>query len=147
MIPALYFAYGSNLDPVQLAERCPSALPRFRARLDDHRIDFTHFSARWTGGAADVLPHSGRHVWGVVYEMDASDLTRLDRFERSYDRVLLRVEDDASEVHRVSSYTVRHKDSFRPTEVYLEKLLCWGAHWGLPPEYLGHLRSFRVSPA
>ena len=145
MSRVLYFAYGSNLDAEQLAERCPSSRALFRARLPHHRIDFTYFSTRWTGGAADVLPHSGDEVWGVVYEMTANDLDRLDRFERGYDRVALHVEGDGGRTHQVVSYTVRQKLSFRPTAVYLEKMLRWGVRWELPAPYLERLR--RVVPS
>jgi gamma-glutamylcyclotransferase (GGCT)/AIG2-like uncharacterized protein YtfP len=139
----LYFAYGSNLDADQLATRCPTSEARFRARLRDHRLDFTHFSSHWVGGAADVLPHSGDEVWGFVYEMDETDLTLLDRFEGGYDRVVLWVEADDGRDHRTISYTVRNKHTFTPTEVYLEKMLRWGEHWELPPGYLARLRTFR----
>ena len=47
MSRVLYFAYGSNLDPEQMASRCPSARVAFLARLADHRLDFTYFSTRW----------------------------------------------------------------------------------------------------
>ena len=142
-----YFAYGSNLDARQFEERCPSARGLFRARLAHHRLDFTYFSSRWVGGAADVLPHSDSHVWGVVYELDERELLRLDRFERGYDRVALRVMDDANVEHPVVSYTVREKRSFRPTDIYLEKLLHWGEHWRLPGEYLEDLRRVPVHRA
>ena len=135
-----YFAYGSNLDADQMRKRCPSSLPIGRAQLAHHRIDFTHFSRRWQGGAADVVPHSGASVWGVVYELDESDLTRLDRSATGYDRVFLRVEIAAGELEDAISYTVRSKGSYHPTRVYLEKMLRWGEHHELPHDYLAALR-------
>ena len=141
----LYFAYGSNLDREQLRERCPSSRGRFRARLRDHRLDFTYYSSRWTGGAADVVPHSGEEVWGAVYELHDDDFNRLDRFERGYDRVVLTVEDEQGELQRVVSYTVREKYSFRPTRVYVQKMLRWGEHWELPTDYLARLRKLPLA--
>ena len=138
-----YFAYGSNLDGVQMRERCPSARPCFRARLAHHRLDFTHFSSKWLGGAADVLPHFGDSVWGLVYEIEAEDLLELDRFEGGYDRVHLEVEDDDGRSHRVLAYTVRHKRSFLPTQVYLEKMIHWAESSDLPADYLERLRRVR----
>ena len=140
----LYFAYGSNLDADQMRARCPSSRGLFRARLPHHRLDFTYYSSRWSGGAADVVPHSDHEVWGVVYELDEEDLVRLDRYEGGYDRVHLEVTDDAVAVHRITSYAVRHKYSFSPHRAYLEKMLTWGDHWGLPPAYLSALRRFGV---
>ncbi len=141
MSRTLYFAYGSNLDADQLSQRCPSSKGLFRAVLRHYRLDFTHFSSRWVGGAADVLPHSGAVVWGVLYELDEADLDLLDHFERGYDRIALWVEDDSGHSHRAVSYTVREKHSFRPTEIYLEKILRWGERWRLPPTYLEALRA------
>ena len=141
----LYFAYGSNLDREQLRERCPGSRARFRARLRDHRLDFTYYSSRWTGGAADVVPHSGEEVWGAVYELAEEDFNRLDRFERGYDRVILTVEDEHGQPRRVVSYTVREKYSFRPTRSYVQKMLRWGEHWELPPDYLARLRKLPLA--
>lgn len=142
----LYFAYGSNLDRDQVRERCPGSRARFRARLRDHRLDFTHYSSRWTGGAADVVPHSGDEVWGAVYELRDEDFDMLDRFERGYDRVLLTVDDDHGQERRVVSYTVREKYSFRPTRMYVQKMLHWGERWKLPPDYLARLGRLQVVP-
>ena len=147
MSRTLYFAYGSNLDADQLSERCPSSRGLFRAKLQHHRLDFTHFSSRWVGGAADVLPHSGSVVWGVLYELDEAELELLDRFEGGYDRIALWVEDDSGRSHRAVSYTVREKHSFRPTETYLGKMLRWGEHWQLPRSYLDALRALAVGEA
>jgi gamma-glutamylcyclotransferase (GGCT)/AIG2-like uncharacterized protein YtfP len=134
-----YFAYGSNLDADQMQRRCPSAQPLGRARLWHHRLDFTHLSSRWRGGAADVVPHWGESVWGILYDLAVRDLARLDRFEAGYDRVILEVEDPSGLARSAVSYTVRRKGSFRPTRGYLDKMLTWGAHFELPGEYLTRL--------
>jgi cation transport regulator ChaC len=138
-----YFAYGSNLDAVQMRRRCPTARPVGRARLLHHRLDFTHLSTRWRGGAADVVPHSGESVWGVLYELAARELPVLDRYEAGYERVLLQVEDESGTARSVISYTVRRKGSFRPTRTYLDKILAWGARFELPDDYLDRLRAVR----
>ncbi len=141
----LYFAYGSNLDPGQMASRCPSARGLFRACLPDHRLDFTYFSTRWAGGSADVVQHFGDRVWGILYELDPDELARLDRFEGGYQRVFLLVQDAQERSRRVISYDVPVKRSFRPTSPYIQKMLFWGEHWDLPEAYLDQLRRFPVS--
>ncbi len=135
-----YFAYGSNLDADQMRERCPGSAPLFRARLENYRLDFTHLSRRWRGGAADVLPQAGECVWGFVYHLDADDVPLLDRFEGGYERVALEVIDDDGVGHSVLSYTASTKQSLKPTQVYRDKLIRWGAHWQFPEEYLARLR-------
>jgi cation transport regulator ChaC len=139
-----YFAYGSNLDADQMRRRCPTSQPVGRARLLDYRLDFTHLSKRWRGGAADVVPDSGGCVWGILYNLPTRELTLLDRYEAGYERILLEVEGDDGSARRAISYTVRRKGSFRPTRTYLEKMLAWGARFELPDDYLTRLRAVRV---
>ena len=140
MSELLYFAYGSNLDADQMRERCPASRTRFRARLPDHRLDFTHYSTRWSGGAADVVPAAHSQVWGVVYER--VDFALLDRFEKGYDRVVLQVLDDDDRVHEVTSYSVREKSRFAPSDAYVAKILHWGRRWEFPEPYLSQLPGF-----
>ena len=138
----LYFAYGSNLDAVQMRARCPTARPLRVARLADHRLDFTHYSTRWQGGAADILPAPGMAVWGLVYEMGPEDFARLDPFESGYRRIDLAL-DGTGELLTATSYTVVAKGQFAPHPVYLEKMLRWGARWRLPGDYLAALTTTR----
>ena len=139
----LYFAYGSNLDVDQMRVRCPSARALERAHLTHHRLDFSYYSSRWKGGAADVIPHSDGIVWGVLYAMDDAALTALDGYEAGYTRVLLEVRDAEHRPRTAVSYTVDQKRSFRPSAVYLDKMLRWGGHWSLPEDYLRGLESWR----
>ncbi len=138
--PELYFAYGSNLDAEQMRERCPTARGLERARLPGHHLDFSHYSTRWRGGAADVVPDGRAAVWGVVYSMGAEDFARLDRFESGYERVRLEVETAGGERLQVTSYAVRDKGRFAPHPEYLDKILRWGARWRLPGDYLAELQ-------
>jgi hypothetical protein len=154
MAKHIYFAYGSNLDPTQMRTRCPGSVALGRACLAHHRLDFTYYSSRWSGGAADVLPHSHESVWGIVYALPTRDLLQLDRFEVGYDRVFLEVQPDgwhasaaeargesadASVMARVQSYTVRDKRSFRPSARYLDQIVRWARHWQLPSDYIAGL--------
>ena len=127
--------------------RCPTARPLVRARLRDHRLEFTHLSRRWGGGAADILPHPGESVWGALYALDPDDLEKLDRCEGGYERQQVRVEEEDGEVRSAVTYTVRSKASFAPTEEYVSKLLRWGEHWELPHAYLARLHDLRCIPA
>lgn len=65
----IYFAYGSNLDPAQMAERCPDSPFLAVARLDDHRLDFPRRSPIRRCAVASVVPSPGAVVWGGLYRM------------------------------------------------------------------------------
>lgn len=148
MSAPLYFAYGSNLDALQMRARCPGAAPLERARLGGHRLAFSHYSTRWSGGAADVVPDPSAAVWGLVYAMGPDDFARLDPFESGYARVELTVELAGRRVP-VTSYAVREREQFAPHPVYLEKILRWGSRWRLPGDYLAELlgRAAALRPA
>ena len=148
-----YFAYGSNLDPDQMAERCPSAAFLHRALLPDFELAFTRWSTRRRCGVADVVPQQGGRVWGVVYVMNAADALALDGFEgyvpgrvrNWYARVPRTVvlDGDPQRPLAVATYEVveRAPEPFVPSDDYLAHLVRGAAHWGLPDAYQARLRS------
>lgn len=77
----LYFAYGSNLSSRQMLRRCPSARSVGRGYLDRWRIAFDGYSASWGGAVADVVRDDKSWVEGVLYEMSARDVLKLDTYE------------------------------------------------------------------
>lgn len=86
-----YFAYGSNMLTERLRVRCKSATVRCTAAIDGYRLVFTKKS-RDGSGKATIYPcrEEGCRVYGVVFDLDESELPTLDRFEgtgRGYDRV------------------------------------------------------------
>ena len=77
----LYFAYGSNLDPQQLHQRCPSARFVTLAKLPDHRLAFTRYAKDRGCGTCDGVPEPGQEIWGVVFDISEEDLRRMDESE------------------------------------------------------------------
>ena len=77
----LVFAYGSNLSTEQMCRRCPSARIVASATLQNYRLEFAGWSYGWRGAVANVRRTPGARTDGVVFELDAIDLARLDRFE------------------------------------------------------------------
>ena len=148
-----YFAYGSNLDPAQMAERCPSATFLGRAVLEGHALAFTRWSTRRRCGVADVVPSPGDRVWGVVYTLSEADGLRLDGFEgyapgragNWYARVerTVAIDGDPCRPLAVATYEVvdRAPEPFTPSREYLGHLLRGAEHWRLPDAYLARLRS------
>jgi gamma-glutamylcyclotransferase (GGCT)/AIG2-like uncharacterized protein YtfP len=77
----LYFAFGSNMDTAQMRQRCPSAQVVASALLPRHRLVFNGFSRAWGGAVASVVRDPTCDVPGVLYDLDADDVARLDAFE------------------------------------------------------------------
>lgn len=128
----LYFAYGSNLDDVQMRERCAGASAVARATLPNHALTFGGFSHRWGGAVASVVRAPAQHVQGLLYRLEATDLRSLDRFEGhpyAYLRVVKMVVDEHERRRRVLIY-------HQPTEGFLP--------WAPPAGYLRVLqRAYR----
>jgi gamma-glutamylcyclotransferase (GGCT)/AIG2-like uncharacterized protein YtfP len=90
-----YFAYGSNMDEIQMTERCPFSVKRNTGSLLNHRLFFSHNSKKWKGGVLSVKPEPGKIVWGIVFEITPEDLQSLDYYEgypRVYDRKLVNID-------------------------------------------------------
>ena len=47
-----YFAYGSNLSKEQMHDRCPDSEYVCVGRLAQHKLEFSKYSGRWSGGVA-----------------------------------------------------------------------------------------------
>ena len=71
----LYFAYGSNLDLEQMAQRCPDAEIVEPVRLENYELRFRG------SGFATVAPKKGSTVHGLVWKITPNCEQSLDRYE------------------------------------------------------------------
>lgn len=71
--PTWYFAYGSNMDPVQMARRAPTAKYVGAATLADWKLVFK--------GVADIIPAEGEKVVGSLWHCLGMDMNALDSYE------------------------------------------------------------------
>jgi gamma-glutamylcyclotransferase (GGCT)/AIG2-like uncharacterized protein YtfP len=101
-----YFAYASNLNRKQMAERAPDSKPKFIATLPNHKLSFTLRTGR-QGGVASIRPIKGEKVIGAVYEISERDLKRLDGYEgypTVYDRRKVTVWTETNEPTEAITY-------------------------------------------
>ncbi|MDE0411194.1 MAG: gamma-glutamylcyclotransferase [Gammaproteobacteria bacterium] len=80
-----YFAYGSNLLTSRLADRCPSARYHAVACVDGLEIEFSKEDSEDESGKATLVPSHGHRLYGVVYEVELSELEILNGVESGYD--------------------------------------------------------------
>jgi hypothetical protein len=126
----LYFAYGSNMDSVQMKERCPSSTFVCRAKLP----------------------------WGVVYELLEHELEHLDKSEdfrpgrpddqNEYTRENHYVwrEGDAKRPLLVSLYRGHPQPHPPLPDCDYKKLIVEGArYWKLPVDYIQELESIQTA--
>lgn len=140
----LYFAYGSNMDPVQMAKRCPGAPVLGAARLPDHRLTFTYDSGAWGGGVGNVVPAPGEEVWGVLWDLDDEHVRTLDRYEGVaqdiYRRVQTAVIRDGEPVEAMI-YLCRDAGYKRPSRRYVRALVRGALAHGVPQAYVDGLEA------
>ena len=157
----LYFAFGSNLDPDQMRERCPGHHVVGMAMLRDHKLVFPLFSERWGGGVASVQLSHGKDMWGVLFELSDEDLRALDGYEgfrapgdahNLYERELIWVElvrpVDGSVPRRVRAcaYLAHTANPSPPSRRYVDALIKGARHHRLPDDYIALLGRLPVLP-
>ncbi len=151
----LYFAYGSNLDWEQMKERCSTARFVCNAVLRDHKLAFTRKSINRGCGAADVIPDSGKEVWGVVYQISDRDVGKLDKAEgfqpgrakNSYMREERHVfeEGKAEQPVNVTIYlAVKEENPPLPDKKYKDQIVNGAKYWHLPEGYIEELEGIKV---
>jgi gamma-glutamylcyclotransferase len=144
-----YFAYGSNIDDLVVEGRHVRCLAV--AYLDDYRLAFTRRSVKTGSGVADVVASAGEAVWGVLYDLEPSDVAVLDRKEGAgwaYVRRPVRVDTIDGAAVNAFLYTVLHKESQEvpPSNAYLSRLIQGARRRGLPDPYLRKLERLQAAP-
>jgi gamma-glutamylcyclotransferase (GGCT)/AIG2-like uncharacterized protein YtfP len=77
----LYAAYGSNMNPAQMAERCPHSPQHGTGWLEGWRLTFGGEDIGWEGALATVVEDADDRVFVVLYELSESDEQALDRWD------------------------------------------------------------------
>lgn len=73
MVKKLYVAYGSNINPEQIAYRCPNSTVAGTAMLKGFELQFRHH--------ATIEPNEESEVPVLLWELDPQDERILDRYE------------------------------------------------------------------
>ncbi|HZL33669.1 MAG TPA: gamma-glutamylcyclotransferase [Tepidisphaeraceae bacterium] len=136
MEKGLYFAYGSNMDPRKLGDRVGAVRKVGNATLYHRR-----FLINARGVATVKIDHSSR-VWGVLWKLDASQFTLLDRYEGVrnglYRRETASVEHGQS-LARAMLYVAAQDESGEPREGYMELIVEAARRAAFPADYVEQL--------
>ena len=150
-----YFAYGSNMNPAQMAERCAAARVVCAACLPGYRLGFYGRNRVWDGGQETVEQQSGQQVWGVLYELLFGDAASLDVWSSvrldgggAYFHYPVLVRDAAGREHTAVLYK---KDVLGPpvppSSQYMAHIVAGAAANGLPDAYVQQLKNLQSVPA
>jgi gamma-glutamylcyclotransferase (GGCT)/AIG2-like uncharacterized protein YtfP len=133
----LHFAYGSNMDPERMHQRCPDATDPRVASLADFRFAI---SAR---GVANIVPVEGAQVYGVLWTVSERDLENLNKLEGiaagQSQRQMLAVRPAGGERVDAVVYLAADVATGPPREGYLERILHGARVARLPESYLAEL--------
>src|ERR1700761_1461572 len=65
----LYAAYGSNMDPEQMLERCPHSPAAGTGWLSGWRLTFGGEEHGWDGSLPMIVPEKGAQVFVALYDV------------------------------------------------------------------------------
>ncbi len=79
----LYAAYGTNLDPARMSERCPHSPLRTTGWLEGWRLTFGGEEHGWDGALSTIVQDSFEQVFVAVYDVPTQDESALDQVEQA----------------------------------------------------------------
>src|SRR5687768_3119092 len=77
----LYAAYGTNMDPAQMRERCPLSPSAGIGWLEGWRLTFGGEDYGWDGALATIVEEFGRRVFVSLFDISPLDESKLDAWE------------------------------------------------------------------
>ena len=130
-----YFAYASNLNRKQMAERCPEAKAKVVATLPNFKLIFTGYSRQRKGAVATIRGSQGDKVIGAVYEISEACLRKLDKHENypiDYKHLDVRVFTDSGETYDAITFIkARQEEEGKPSPEYLAIIQQGCRDWGI----------------
>ncbi|HTY70852.1 MAG TPA: gamma-glutamylcyclotransferase [Actinomycetes bacterium] len=140
---AVYAAYGSNLDPRQMAERTPSSPPLSSGWLFGWRLTFGGEDLGWEGALATLVEDPTSSVYVMLYELTDADEAALDEWEGGaiglYRKVRVRVATLEADV-LAWVYVLDAYEGGLPSARYLGIIADAAEVAGAPADYVAELR-------
>jgi gamma-glutamylcyclotransferase (GGCT)/AIG2-like uncharacterized protein YtfP len=140
----LYAAYGSNLDPARMAERCPHSPLRETGWLVGWRLTFGGEEWGWDGALSTVVEDQLDQVFVALYDVTDEDATMLDAWEgveiglyrKTRVRVHTLVGEDSAWLYVLDAY-----EGGLPSAITLGILAEAAEAAGAPADYVAALRA------
>ncbi len=140
---ALYAAYGSNMDPAQMGQRCPHSPAAGTGWVTDWRLTFGGEDLGWEGSLATLVEAPGETVFVALYDVTTYDESFLDSWEGAdtglYRKIRLRVHTLDQDV-LAWVYVLDAFEGGLPSARYLGVLADAAEKAGAPHDYVTDLR-------
>jgi gamma-glutamylcyclotransferase (GGCT)/AIG2-like uncharacterized protein YtfP len=140
----IYAAYGSNMDPEQMLERCPHSPFAGTGWIKGWRLTFGGEDIGWEGALATVVEDPNGTVFVALYDISPFDEERLDEWEGAdtdvYRRIHVRVSTLDGDI-LAWTYVLDAYEGGLPSARYLGLLAEAAEKAGAPDEYVSELRN------
>jgi gamma-glutamylcyclotransferase (GGCT)/AIG2-like uncharacterized protein YtfP len=140
----MYAAYGSNMDPTQMAARCPHSPQHGTGWLEGWRLTFGGEDIGWEGALAMVVEDRAERVFVVLYDLSDTDENALDRWDAAdlgyYRKLRVRVVTLDGDV-LAWLYVLNGYEGGLPSARYLGIMADAAQAAGAPDDYVGWLRA------
>jgi len=143
----LYFAYGSNMLSRRLKHksRCPSADYESTGFISGRQLTFDKVSKDGSGKCNIDEGATSARVYGVVFRIDCSEKSALDRAEGSgkgYDEKIVEVNTTDGKINAKTYVASRKVKGLFPYTWYKALVVAGAVEHRLPPDYVEWLRCF-----
>ena len=139
-----YAAYGTNLDPNRMSERCPHSPLRTTGWLTGWRLTFGGEEHGWDGALATIVQDPLEQVFVAVYDVSPLDVHSLDQWESAdsglYRKTKVRVSTMVGEIV-AWTYVLDAYEGGLPSASYLGVLANAAEAADAPVDYVASLRA------
>ena len=134
------FAYGSNMLAARMQERAPLSKALSVCQLVGFELCWNKRSRDGSGKCSVTETGHPKHVvWGVAYEMSASDKSSLDYAEglgRGYGERSVKIHAQAGRLSALTYYATSIDPRIRPYDWYHDLVIAGAREHKLPEEYV-----------
>jgi gamma-glutamylcyclotransferase (GGCT)/AIG2-like uncharacterized protein YtfP len=140
----LYAAYGTNMDPALMLERCPQSPSAGVGWLQDWRLTFGGEDFGWEGPLVTIVEEPGSQVFVALYDISPFDEPKLDAWEGAdrglYGKIRTRVHTlDGEQLAWL--YVLEAYEGGLPSARYLGMVADAAEAAGAPDDYVTELRN------
>jgi gamma-glutamylcyclotransferase (GGCT)/AIG2-like uncharacterized protein YtfP len=139
----LYAAYGTNLDPARMGERCPHSPMHTTGWLQGWRLTFGGEEHGWDGSLSTIVEDPLEQVFVAIYDVTEQDESELDGWEAAdsglYRKTKVRVSTMTGEM-AVWTYVLDAYEGGLPSASYLGILASAAESAGAPDDYVAAIR-------
>jgi len=140
----LYAAYGPNLDPRRMSERCPHSPLQGTGWLQGWRLTFGGEEFGWDGALATVVEDHFDQVFVATYDVTDEDVSDLDEWQSTDTGLYLKTRVRVSTMNGEQlawTYVLDAYEGGLPSASYLGILAAAAEAADAPADYVAALRA------